>query len=49
VADLGTKAGKCVGTLDLSVSNNVPVRWLEASAVAPLTPKSIKPSRKKNV
>ena len=49
VAELGATAGKCVGTLDLSVSNNVPVRWLEASAVAPPSPKPIKPSRKKNV
>ena len=49
VADLGIKAGRLVRTLDLSVSNNVPVRWLEASAVAPVPPKLIKPLRKKNV
>ncbi len=49
VTDLGVKASKLVATLDLSVSNNIPVRWLEASAVTPVAPKPTKPSRKKNV
>jgi cell division septal protein FtsQ len=49
VAEFGTKAGRLVGTIDLSVSNNVPVRWLEASALPPVTPKPNKVSRKKNV
>jgi len=51
VHELGRRNGKQVSVLDLSVSNNVPVNWLEASAVAPVTAKPAKPSRskKKNV
>ena len=35
------------GTLDLAVTNNIPLRWLEASAVPPAAPKSPKPLRPK--
>ena len=51
IYDLGQKTGKAVATLDLAVANNIPTRWLEASA-APLAPvKSPKPShyKKKHV
>jgi hypothetical protein len=33
---------KAIGTLDLAVTNNIPARWLEASAVPPAAPKSAK-------
>jgi POTRA domain, FtsQ-type len=50
VHDHGRKIGKLIGTLDLSVTNNAPVLWLEAGA-APPAPKSRSPSpnRKKHV
>ena len=51
VYDHGQKFGKQVAWIDLSVANNVPARWLEASLVPPPSPKNLKPSRnrKKNV
>jgi cell division septal protein FtsQ len=51
VHELGLKMNKVIATLDLAVPNNVPARWLEASARAPPPPKTAKPlrSRKKNV
>ena len=45
IFDLGQTMSKAIGTLDLAVTNNIPARWLEASAVPPSTPKSIKPLR----
>jgi hypothetical protein len=49
VHDTGLRYGKAIALLDLSVSNNIPARWIEASAVP--QPKSIKSTRtrKKNV
>jgi cell division protein FtsQ len=44
VYDYGQRNGKHVAFLDLSVSNNVPARWLEASLVPPLTPRTSRPS-----
>jgi len=51
VYEHGRKAGKHVAWLDLSVSNNVPARWVEASLLPPLPAKSAKPAkpRRKNV
>ena len=51
VFEHGRKGGKHVAWLDLSVSNNVPARWLEASLLPPMAPKSSKPAklRRKNV
>jgi len=51
VYDLGRSRGRAILSLDLSVSNNVPVLWLEASAVPASTPKIKRPNptRKKNV
>jgi len=49
VFDYAQRAGKVIATLDLAVSNSIPARWLEASAVAPLTPKPARPPRKKHV
>jgi hypothetical protein len=47
IFESGRKAGNTIGTLDLAVTNNVPLRWLEASAVPPVAPKLSKPSRLK--
>jgi hypothetical protein len=51
VHDLGRLAGRAVLSLDLSVSNNVPALWLEATAVPATVPKSnpAPRTRKKNV
>ena len=43
----GLQQNKAIGTLDLAVSNNIPARWLEASAVPLATPKLPKPIRLK--
>jgi cell division septal protein FtsQ len=45
------KLGKSIATLDLSIPNNVPLRWVEASAAPAVIGKPVKPSRhrKKNV
>jgi cell division septal protein FtsQ len=45
IFDMGQKLSKAVATLDLAVTNNIPARWLEASAVPPASPKLPKPSR----
>ena len=51
IFDSGQKLGKAIATVDLAVSNNIPARWLEASAVPPSAPKAAKPlrTRKKHV
>jgi hypothetical protein len=51
IFDLGQTMSKAIGTLDLAVTNNIPARWLEASAVPPAAPKAAKPlrPRKKHV
>ena len=41
------KFGKAIASLDLAITNNIPARWVEASAVPPATPKSPKPLRLK--
>jgi cell division septal protein FtsQ len=43
------KIGKAVRTLDLSVTNNAPVTWLEAGALPSSAPKPQKPGKKKHV
>lgn len=47
----GARLNKVIATLDLAVSNNVPARWMEASALPPSTPPPPKPlrTRRKNV
>jgi len=40
---LGHKAGKAIATLDLAITNNIPARWLEASALPPESAKSPPP------
>lgn len=51
VYDNGRAHGRAILSLDLSVTNNVPVLWLEASAVPASSPKVKRPNstRKKNV
>ena len=47
VFELGQKTGSAIATLDLAVANNIPLRWLEASAVLAAPSKSTKPLRPK--
>lgn len=51
VHDQGQRASKAIAALDLSITNNIPARWVEAGSLPPVKPKSAKPSpyRKKNV
>src|SRR5205814_584475 len=44
VHDYASHSGKAVASLDLSVSNNVPARWLETAAAPLPRPKPLKPS-----
>lgn len=45
VHDYAHQEGKAIATLDLSVLNNVPARWQEATVAPPPNPKILKPSR----
>jgi hypothetical protein len=47
--EYGQKINRAIGTLDLAVTNNPPLHWLEASAAPVATPKSPRNSRKKHV
>jgi hypothetical protein len=47
IFDYGRKTGKHVAWMDLSVSNNVPTRWLEAGLLPLIQPKSPKISKAK--
>jgi len=47
VYDVGQKMNKAIATLDLAIPNNIPARWLEASAVPPAAPKTPKTFRTK--
>ena len=49
VVDYGRKTGRHLAWIDLSVSNNVPTRWLEASLVPPVPAKSPKTTKRKHV
>jgi cell division septal protein FtsQ len=51
IYDLGQRMNKAIVTLDLAVSNNVPVRWMEASTLPVTAPKSVNPAhvRRNNV
>ena len=50
IYDLGQRMNKTVASLNLAVSNNVPVRWME-TVVAPSAPRTVNPAptRRKNV
>ena len=43
VHETGVQQSKHIATLDLSVSDNAPLRWLESSAVPPAAPKARRP------
>jgi hypothetical protein len=49
--DQALRAGKVIATLDLSVPNNSPATWIEASAAPAGSPKNrnLQRTRKKNV
>ena len=47
IYDYGQQRGLHVATTDLSVANNVPARWLEASEAALVKPKAARPGRSK--
>ena len=47
--EFAQKNNRAIGTLDLAVTNNAPLHWLEASAVPITPPKSPRTSRKKHV
>ena len=51
IYDLGQSKKATIASADLAVANNVPVRWMTASVVTDVLPKSIKPAknRRKNV
>ncbi len=52
IYDLGASQQRAIASVDLAVANNVPVRWMLASAApVTLTPKAVKPVkyRRKNV
>jgi len=52
IYDLGLRQQRAIASVDLAVANNVPVRWMLASAApVSVTPKAVKPvkSRRKNV
>lgn len=47
IFERGQQTSNAIATLDLAVTNNIPLRWLEANAVAPAVPKPAKPLRLK--
>jgi len=47
IYDQYQKWGKAIATLDLSISNNLPVHWVAAVSVPPVPPRALKPSRPK--
>ena len=51
IYNYGVQQQKAIAAADLAVANNVPVRWMTASAVPVTTPKMVKPlkTRRKNV
>jgi len=51
VYDLGQRMNKAVASLNLAVSNNVPVRWMELVGVPSALPRTVNPvhTRRKNV
>jgi hypothetical protein len=47
IYDQFQKWGKAIATLDLSISNNLPVHWVAAASVPPVAPHALKPLRPK--
>lgn len=49
VHEYGQRAGKHVAWMDLSVSNNVPARFVDVTAAPPASRKATKPPKKRHV
>jgi hypothetical protein len=51
VHEAGLRLGKAVVSLDLSITNNLPARWIEAASAPLVSPRSVKPAhgKKKHV
>ena len=51
ISDTGAQQGRQIGSLDLSVPDNIPLRWMDTVPVPPSAPKARKPSlyKKKHV
>jgi len=47
IYDQYQKWGKAIATLDLSISNNLPVQWVAAASVPPVAPRALKSPRPK--
>lgn len=45
IYDMYEKSGRAVASLDLSIGNNLPVRWVAANTLQPIAPKATKPMR----
>ncbi|HEX3718256.1 MAG TPA: FtsQ-type POTRA domain-containing protein [Verrucomicrobiae bacterium] len=45
IFDQYQKWGKAIATLDLSIDNNLPVRWVAAASLPPTLPHAVKPPR----
>jgi len=43
----GAETGHVIGTLDLAVSRNIPLRWQEGAGIPDSSPKGLKPKRKR--
>ena len=43
----GQDEGKAIATLDLSISNHLPVRWVAGDALPPLLNQFVKPNKPK--
>ncbi len=47
IHDFGIKSGRQVAAADLSVTHNIPVRWLESTGAPPQNPPPVKPQRQR--
>ena len=47
IHDYGSRTGKLLATADLSVTHNIPVRWLESGQAPPQQPSPVKPQRQR--
>ena len=47
ISDRFGKWGKAIATLDLSISNNLPVHWVAAGSIPPVPTHTLKPLRPK--
>jgi len=45
IYDVGQRMNKAIATLNLAVTNNIPVRWMDGGIVPVSTPKPVKPAR----